>query len=222
MQFKVEQLEIPAGSQLLIHDVDWETFDKWLDDTMETRRLPRINYSQGWLELMVPGIEHENDKRIIGNLVEALLEAMDIEFCAAGSTTLRSSKTQKAVEADDCFYIQHEKAVRGKKAIHLDFDPPPDLAIEIDITSRTHFDNYEKLGVPELWRFNGKELTILLLENGNYVESEISRQFPKLPIKQIIPDYLEKSKQDGRNKTMKAFRQWLAINLSHSLILKKL
>jgi Uma2 family endonuclease len=209
MQFKVEQLEIPAGSQLLIHDVDWETFDKWLDETMDTRRLPRINYSQGWLEFMVPGFEHEDDKKIIGNLVEVILEEMDIEFRGLASTTLRSSNAQKAVEADECFYIQYEKAIRGKKKIHLDFDPPPDLAIEIDITHRSHFDSYEKLGVPELWRFNGKELMILILENGSYSESQISRQFPNLSIKQIIPDYLEKSKQDGRNKTIKAFRHWL-------------
>lgn len=213
MQFNYEQLEIPVGSQLLIHDVDWDTFDKWLDETMNTRRLPRISYSQGRVEFMVPGFEHEDDRSILGDLVKVLLEEIDIEFRAVASVTLRSSKAEKAVEPDECFYIQHEKAVRGKKEIHLDFDPPPDLAIEIDITSRTHFDNYEKLGVPELWRFDGKELTILILENGSYVESEISRQFPKLPIKQIIPDYLEKSKQDGRNKTMKAFRQWLGCHL---------
>lgn len=212
MQLNYEQLVVPPGNQLLLN-VDWQTIDKWLDETMDTRRLPRISYSQGWVEFMVPGVEHEDDKRIIGNLVEALLEAMDIEFRAVGSTTLRSSKAQKAVEADECFYIQHEKAVRGKKEIHMDFDPPPDLAIEIDITSRTHFDNYEKLGVPELWRFDGQELNILVLENGCYQTVENSRQFPDLPIKQIIPEYLEKSKQDGRNKTMKAFRQWLATSL---------
>ncbi len=214
MQFNYDQLEIPVGSQLLIHDVDWETFNQWLDETMDTRRLPRISYSQGRVEFMVPGAEHEDDRSIIGDLVKVLLEEMDIEFRALASKTLRSSKAKKAVEADECFYIQHETEVRGKKKIHLDFDSPPDLAIEIDITSRTHFDNYEKLGVPELWRFDGKELTILILENGSYLESQISRQFPKLPIKQIIPEYLEKSKQDGRNKTMKAFRQWLAENLS--------
>lgn len=208
MQLTYEQLVIPPGNQLLLN-MDWKTFDKWLDETMDTRRLPRISYSQGWVEFMVPGTEHEDDKTIIGDLVKVLLEEMDIEFRALASVTLRSSKAQKAVEPDECFYIQHEAAIRGKKAIHMDFDPPPDLAIEIDITSRTHFDNYEKLAVPELWRFDGQELNILVLENGCYHKAEKSRQFPNLPIKQIIPEYLEKSKQDGRNKTMKAFRQWL-------------
>jgi Uma2 family endonuclease len=212
MQLTYEQLVIPPGNQLLMK-VDWETFEKWLDETMDTRRLPRISYSQGWLEFMVPGVEHEDDRSIIGDLVKILLEEMDIEFRAVASTTLRSSKAQKAVEPDECFYIQHEAAIRGKKKIHLDLDPPPDLAIEIDITSRTHFDNYEKLGVPELWRFDGQELKIFVLENGSYYESQISQQFSQLPIKQIIPEYLEKSKQDGRNKTMKAFRQWLGFHL---------
>jgi Uma2 family endonuclease len=209
MQFNYDQLVIPPGNQLLMK-LDWETFEKWLDETMDIRNVPRISYSQGWLEFMVPGVEHEDDKSIIGDLVKILLEEMDIEFRAVASTTLRSSSAKRAVEPDECFYIQHEADIRGKKKIHLDSDPPPDLAIEIDITHRSHFDNYEKLGIPELWRFNGEELKIFVLENGCYQEVEKSRQFPDLPIKQVIPQYLEKSKQDGRNKTMKAFRQWLA------------
>lgn len=212
MQFNYDQLVIPPGNQLLMK-LDWETFEKWLDETMDIRNVPRISYSQGWLEFMVPGAEHEDDKKIIATLVEIILEEMDIEFRGVASTTLRSSKAQKAVEPDECFYIQHEADIRGKKKIHLDVDPPPDLAIEIDITHRSHFDNYEKLAVPELWRFNGEELKIFVLENGCYREVEKSRQFPNLPIKQVIPEYLEKSKQDGRNKTMKAFRQWLATQL---------
>jgi Uma2 family endonuclease len=100
-------------------------------------------------------------------------------------------------------------AVRGKDRIYLETDPPPDLAIEIDITSRTHFDNYEKLGIPELWRFDGNELHISILENGIYHDSEISSQFPQFAMKQLIPEYLEIAKTQGRNKAVKAFRQYI-------------
>jgi Uma2 family endonuclease len=210
MPLTLEQIIVPSGQQVLLQDIDWQTFEQLLDATIETRKTPRFSYSQGWLELMSPLAVHEDDKNIISDLVKILLEEANTEFRALGSMTLRSSKMQKAVEPDECFYIAHELAIRGKDKIDLNIDPPPDLAIEIDITHRSHFDNYEKLGVPELWRFNGQELIILVLENGCYQLSATSRQFPSVAIKQLIPEYLEKSKHDGRNKTMKAFRQLIA------------
>jgi Uma2 family endonuclease len=115
----------------------------------------------------------------------------------------------QAVEADDCFYIQNEAAIRGKKRIDLSSDPPPDLAIEIDITSRTKFNNYEALGVPELWRYKGRKLQINLLQERKYVESNTSRNFPSLPIGEVIHQYVEQSKVVGRNATMRAFRNWV-------------
>ncbi|MDO9106972.1 MAG: Uma2 family endonuclease [Methylovulum sp.] len=206
MQLTLEQLVVPPGTQVLLKNIDWQTFEELLEASSETRKTPRFSYSHGWLELMSPLAIHEFDKNIISDLVKILLEELDREFIALGSVTLKSEKAKKAVEPDECFYIQHESVIRGKERIDLNVDPPPDLAIEIDITHRTHFDNYEKLGIPELWRFNGKELEILVLENNGYQASEKSRQFPHFAIKQIIPQYLEKCKQEGRNKTMKAFR----------------
>ena len=113
------------------------------------------------------------------------------------------------VEADQCFYIQNEAAIRGKKRLDLTIDPPPDLALEIDITSRTRLNNYEALGVPELWRYDGQSLEINVLENGKYIKSNISRNFPILPLVDIIPQYVEQSKIKGRNATIKAFRSWV-------------
>ncbi len=213
MQLTLEHLSIPAGHQLLLKDISWKMFENILDEFDKTGRKSRFSYSQGWLELMSPLAVHEFDKAIISDLVKAILEQQDVEFIDLASVTLRSSRAKKAVEPDACFYIQHEVFIRGKDRIDLNVDPAPDLAIEIDITYRSHFDNYEKLGVPELWRFDGEDLMILLLENGCYQESEKSLQFPNFAIKEIIPDYLEQAKQQGRNKTMKAFRKFVAEHL---------
>ncbi|MEB3277761.1 MAG: Uma2 family endonuclease [Lyngbya sp.] len=87
--------------------------------------------------------------------------------------------------------------------------PPPDLALEIDITSRTHPNIYAALGVPELWRFDKGKLQINVLESGKYRESKFSPHFPNLPLREVIPEYLKRVKIDGRNKTMKAFRTWV-------------
>ncbi|MBD2336666.1 Uma2 family endonuclease [Calothrix sp. FACHB-156] len=208
MLLQLNQLVVPVGHQLLIKNISWSAYKNILAELGENRN-SRISYSQGMLEIMAPLPEHEVAKVIIGDLVKALLEELDIEFWSLGSTTFDQEKMDAGVEPDDCFYIQNEAAVRGKDRIDLTVDPPPDLAIEIDITSRTRFNNYEVLGVPELWRWKGNRLEINVMINGKYVASTASAVFPNLPIAQIIPEYLMRSKTEGRNATMKAFRAWV-------------
>jgi Uma2 family endonuclease len=208
MQLELNQLIVPPGHQLLLKDVSWQMFEEILEELGETRAA-RVSYSKGLLEIMTPLLEHEDDKVMIGDLVKALLEELDIEFRSLGSTTFKNQEMLQAVEADDCFYIQNEAAVRGKKRIDLSIDPPPDLAIEIDITSRTKFNNYEALGVPELWRYDGNNLQINVLSDSKYIESKISYNFPNLPIREVIHQYVETSKTNGRNTTMKSFRYWV-------------
>jgi Uma2 family endonuclease len=157
---------------------------------------------------MMPLPEHEDDKEIIGDLIKALLFELDIEFRSLGSTTFKKPRAQ-GLEPDQCFYIQNEATIRGKKRIDLSVDPPPDLAIEIEITSRTHPSIYEALQVPELWRFERGNLQINVLEFGQYKEVEESPNFPGFALKQMIPHYLLQSKTLGRNKVLKAFRQWV-------------
>jgi Uma2 family endonuclease len=212
MLLELKQLIVPVGHQLLIKGISWPEYKNILAELGENRS-SRISYSQGVLEIMAPLPEHEVSKVIIGDLVKAILEELDIEFWSLGSTTFDEEKMDAGVEPDDCFYIENEAAVRGKDRIDLTVDPPPDLAIEIDITSRTRFNNYQVLGVPELWRWNGKKLEINILVNGKYIESNNSRIFPKLPIVQVIPEYLKRCKTDGGNATMKAFRAWLTKNI---------
>lgn len=208
MQVALKQLVVSPGHQLLIKDVSWQMYEQILDDFGDSRS-SRINYSKGILEIMAPLPEHEDDKVIIGDFVKVILEELDTEFRSLGSTTFKSKEMEGGIEADDCFYIENEAKIRGKKRINLAVDSPPDLAIEIDLTSRTKLDNYRRLGVKELWRFNGNKLEINLLRDGEYIESEISPSLGDLPLAEVIPEYLERSKSEGRNATMKKFRSWV-------------
>jgi len=208
MQVQLEQLIVNPGQQLLIKNVSCQMYENLIEELGE-KRGSRINYSQGLLEIMVTLPEHEDDKVMIGNFVEMLLEECDIEFRNWASTTFKSQNMNQGIEADQCFYIENEALIRGKKRIDLTVDPPPDLAIKIDITSRTRFDNYRILGVGELWRFDGTKLEINVLQNGEYIQYQESPHFPGLPIITAIPDYLNRSKIEGRNKAMKAFRAWV-------------
>ncbi len=94
------------------------------------------------------------------------------------------------------------------------FNPPPDLAIEIDLTSRTQLANYRVLGVKEVWRFDGKELSISILQEGEYVQAETSDCFPNLPVIEVLPQYLEQSRIEGRNAIVKRFRAWVRERIS--------
>lgn len=208
MLLQLNQIVASSGQQLLLKNVSWQMYENILEELGEGRAA-RINYYQKMLEIVTPLPEHEDDKVMIGDLVKALLEELDIEFRSLASTTFKSEAMAAGVEADDCFYIQNEAVIRGKKRIDLTVDPPPDLAIEIDITSRTRFNNYEALGVPELWRYDGQSLEINVLENGKYKESNISRNFPQLPLVDVIPQYVEQSKVVGRNTTIRALRNWV-------------
>ncbi|OAB62802.1 hypothetical protein AY599_19385 [Leptolyngbya valderiana BDU 20041] len=215
MQVSLKQIVLSPGQQLVMTDVTWQMYERILEEFGE-KRSARINYSQGLLEIMVPLPEHEVSKVIIGDLIKALLEELNLEFWSLASTTFKNEAMQQGLEPDDCFYIEHEAAIRGKKRIDLTVDPPPDLAVEIDLTSRTRLDNYEKLGVKELWRFDGEVLEISVLQEGKYIRSHQSFHFPMLAIAEIIPQYLERSKVEGRNQTMKAFRAWVKTEIERS------
>ncbi|WP_339375202.1 Uma2 family endonuclease [Leptolyngbya sp. NIES-2104] len=208
MLLELKRIEVPPGQRVLLQDVSWQEFERILED-LGDRRATRIAYENGILEIMTPLPEHEANKEVIGDLIKALLEELDFEFLTLGSTTFKNQQMLKGIEPDQCFYIQNESRVRGKKRLDLSTDPPPDLAIEIDLTSRTHPSIYQELGVPELWRFEKGQLQINVLRNDQYEVSERGEIFAALPIAQIIPQYREQSNIIGRNAALKAFRQWV-------------
>ena len=189
MLLELQQIIVKPGQQTLFQNISWQQFENILEELGE-RRAARLSYSDGWLEIIVPLAEHEKDKEFIGELVRILLDELQIDFEALGSTTLKNERMKQAVEADTCFYIQNHAAVIGKKHIDLNVDPPPDLAVEVDITSRTRFNNYELIRVPELWRYTQRGLQINLLQNGKYVESNFSPNFPNIPIIELVNEHL--------------------------------
>jgi Uma2 family endonuclease len=212
MLLKLQQIIVKPGQQMLLKDISWQQLENILEE-MGERRAARISYSHGWLEIMLPLPEHEKDKEYIGDLVKILLEILQIDFEPFGSTTLKNERMRQAVEPDTSFYIQNQAAIIGKNRIDLTIDPPPDLAIEIDITSRTIFDNYELLGVPELWRYTQQGLEIFLLKEGKYLKSESSPNFSNIPIAALVNKYVQQCLTIGRSQAMRNLRNWIKDNL---------
>jgi Uma2 family endonuclease len=147
---QLQQLSVPPGQRLLIYDVNWSEFEAILDELGE-KRASRIAYTDNILEIRMPLPEHEVDKELIGDLVKILLEELDMDCECFGSTTFKKKEASSGLEPDQCFYITNHPQMRGKRRLNLAIAPPPDLAIEIDVTSKTQIDAYTRLGVPELW-----------------------------------------------------------------------
>lgn len=180
VMLQLRQLVLHPGQRIQLQEVNWNDFVTILDE-LGDKRACRIAYSDGLLEIRMPLPEHEVDKELIGDMVKILLEELDIDNECFGSTTFKRQDVTKGIEPDQCFYIRNHAVMIGKRRVDLTIDPPPDLAIEVDVTSKTGLDAYRALGVPELWRFEDGQLQISLLQNGQYQDANSSLH-PNFPI----------------------------------------
>lgn len=209
----LNRIKISPGQRIYLPDISWEEFEQILIELGE-KRVTRIAYCAGELEIRMPLPEHERIKVLISNLLVVLLEELDLPWESLGSSTFKNPSMKTGIEPDDCFYIKNCHAIIGKKRLDLEVDPPPDLAIEIDLTSPTQLGAYEALGVPEIWRHQQGKLAIFVLVDGHYVESVASSLFPTLPIKAGFTHILDRSSEILMSEARKEFRQWVRKNLA--------
>ena len=206
---ELRQIEVPLGKSLVLRDVRWAEFEAILAE-LGNHRSTRIAYDDGFLEITAPLPEQGYFKEVISTAVGDMAEVLEQNYECYGSSILRRKAQQAGIEPDNCFYFQNEALVRGKLEFDLDRDPPPDLALEIDLTSKSldRFPIYARLGVPEIWCYDSGVLTIYLLEGDRYGVSEQSRVFPTLDIR-ALPQMLESQRSAGRLALRRAVRAWV-------------
>ena len=194
---------------LVLEGVSWELYEHLLKVVGD--RPLRLTYDNGELEIMSPLPEHEDAKIMLGSMVRELLIEQNVPQRGLGSTTFRRQLKKKGLEPDECFYIQNQPKIAGKRRINLDRDPPPDLAIEIDITSRSvpRLPIYAALGVPELWRYDGKKLHCLRLDRGTYRPSDFSLALPRLRVADLLRFVRIAEQKGDQTAALRAFRTWL-------------
>ena len=204
-------LSSSADQRVVLHDIDWETYESILEAHRD-RSVPRFTYDRGRLEIMSPSPEHEQLKDIAAQLVNVVAEEMVLDLQGLGSTTFRREDLERGFEPDACFYIQNAARIRGKTELDLRTDPPPDLVIEIDTSpSINKFPIFAQLGVPEVWRYNGKRWIILVLEGGEYVEREESVALPGLT-GSVITRFVEEGRTLRRPEWLRLVRSWTGQN----------
>jgi len=198
-----------VGEQrFVLSHVSWATYESLLADYTDASA-PRFTYSEGMLEIMSPTTEHEKVNLALATIAELVAEEQEIEFATLGSTTFRRRDLKKGTEPDSCFYIQNVERIRGKKEIDLTVDPPPDLVIEVEITSPAvpKLPVYARLGVPEIWLYDGRAPRILLLAGDQYENSNRSGVLPCLT-ESMLCEFLEQSKILSTLAWRRVVRTW--------------
>ncbi|BDA73194.1 hypothetical protein CAL7716_073600 [Calothrix sp. PCC 7716] len=202
----ISQMHLAPGSVVTIPNVTWQEFETILHE-LGQKRTSRVAYYQGTLEIMVPLPEHEIPRDFISDIVKTLLRAKRVRYQPFGSTTFKNQGAA-GVEPDACFYIQNYQAMIGRRRLEPS-DPPPDLAIESDVTSKTTIEAYESVGVPEVWIYDSGKLTIYLLQGKKYTKCQTSPTFPQIPITELIPQLVERNWQVGSLQALEEFEATL-------------
>jgi Uma2 family endonuclease len=174
---------VVADDCVVLPHVSWETYERLLRDD-EERRVPRMTYDQGVLELVTPSMPHEEDARTLARIVDIVAANLGIPIRSVGSTTFRRIDLERGFEPDASFYIQNEERIRGQQEVNLSVDPPPDVVLEMEV-SRSAIDKlglFASMGIPEVWRCDGQQVSIFILdhERDSYRESSHSIALPAL------------------------------------------
>jgi Uma2 family endonuclease len=193
---------------VVLRNVSWETFERLLADHEDSAGV-RLYYDNGMLEIKVPSAKHEEPNRTLAQLIEVLAEEMNIDLRRLGSTTFKRYDLLKGFEPDSSFYIQNVEAITGKASLDLTIDPPPDIVIEVDISSDSldKFPIFAGLGIPEVWHYDDEMVTIYKLEGDQYVKAEYSPTFPLLT-GELATQFLEERAQMKSTVWLRRIREW--------------
>lgn len=198
---------MPLGSVLVVNAFSWDEYELLIQD-LDGRRNPRLSYDCGSLEVVSISPGHDGYDRMVDAFVREFCEARGMECQAYGQATWKLKAVGKGAEADCCYYVQNARKVFGKQQIPLESNPPPDIVVEIDLTtdSSRKLRIYAGLRVPEVWIFDGKEFHFHELLEGKYTEIPGSKRLPGLSGAPMIEAFVM-AETNGQTEALKAFRR---------------
>ncbi len=194
---------------VLLKGIGWEGYTKLLDLIGE--RHIRVTYDRGDAEIMSPLPEHEGIKELLAEVVRILADEIDLPETSFGSMTIRRIMLDRGLEPDSCFFLTNAHRLRGRLVYDPEIDPPPDLAIEVDITSSSldRLQVYGALGVPEIWRWKDSEIVALIRQHdGSYRESSTSELFPYVKLAELV-EWIVAPRLDDDRMWRRRMRAWV-------------
>ncbi len=201
-----EKIHLPPGSLLRI-PATWENYQN-LCQQRGDNSIPRIKYRNGEVLLMSPLPKHGRDASLIADIIKVLLDCNKLEYDSFTPVTMELP-AESGIEPDYCFYINNWEASSGKERIDWRVDPPPDLVLEIDVTSYTEINDYLPYRVPEVWLFRQDKLVICQLQETAYLPKSYSRYFPEIDIQQLVLKYRQIAYDRNTSTAIRQLRQEL-------------
>jgi Uma2 family endonuclease len=202
------------NESVLLRGVRWSTYEALLEDMGD--RHVRMTYDNGDLEIMTLSGRHERSKSFIRRMIDALTEELSIPIASGGSTTFKKELQHKGLDPDECYWVANELAVRGRTDIDIELDPPPDIAVEVEISTSVlnRLGIYSALRVSEVWRSDGQQILIEhLQEDGTYASVGYSPSFPWLPLAELNR-FLRESVNMDETTWIRSFRAWVRAELA--------
>jgi Uma2 family endonuclease len=200
------------SEHILLEGISWETYERLRDEAdSETAGLVFMTYDEGTLEIMSPSPQHEDAKKMIAMMIEIIALEFDIPMSSLGNVTIRRKRLAKGLEPDECYYIKGELLVRNAPQVDKNNVPTPDLVVEREVSRRSigRRPMYARMGVPELWVYDGLSLLCLQLSrNGEYEPAERSICFPFLRVSEL-EQFIAMSRIEGQTAARRAFRDWI-------------
>jgi Uma2 family endonuclease len=202
-----DQIQMPPGSVMRIPG-SWQDYCQ-LRDSRGDGSIPRLRYRHGEILLMSPLPRHGREAHLVARIVEIILESQERNYEAFTPITMELPEVG-GIEPDYCFYIDNWRSAMGKDRINWQIDPPPDLVIEIDVTSFTSAIDFLPYNVPEVWLFKNDQLTVYQLQAGQYEISEHSRYFPDVSLPDVIDRCFSTAKEQGTGLAISQLRRSLS------------
>jgi Uma2 family endonuclease len=199
----------PAEDRVLLRNISWETYERLLAEQVDVTGT-HFYYDDGNLEIVVVNLGHEAANRTLARIAEITAVETAGDYVATGCTTFKRDDLEKGFEPDSSFYFRRADEVRGKDKIELPADPPPELIVEVDITSSSlnHFPLYAAIGIAEIWRYDGKRVCFHRLEGSVYNTIDVSVALPPMTAGQATV-FVERVRHEKAIDWLRAVRQWI-------------
>ncbi|MGF1602978.1 MAG: Uma2 family endonuclease [Thermosynechococcaceae cyanobacterium] len=201
-----EEIQLSPGSVLQFPG-NWQVYQA-LSQRLGDRPNPRLKFRNGEILLMNPLPEHGRTVDVLADVVKVLLDHLEQEYDSFTPITMELPE-ESGIEPDHCFYIEHWAEISGKTRINWGIDPPPDLVIEIDVTSYTNVDDYLPYKVPEVWLFKQQQLSIYQFTGGSYRQRNNSAFFPGINLADMIRECMQIAVQRNTSAAMRSLRRKL-------------
>jgi Uma2 family endonuclease len=203
---------VPAEQRVVLHNISWETYQRLLAENIDNVGA-RFFYDEGVLEIMVVGVAHERPNWLLSTILEIVADRMGLDYFAARSTTFQRADLEKGFEPDSCYYFERAADVQQLDRLDLTVDPPPDIVIEVDISSSSlhKFRIFAALGVPEVWRYDGERVVFYRLQQGAYAEVADSVWLPSLTAS-VATSFVREGREQRVSVWKRRVRQWAEAN----------